>query len=176
MLLQLFSLFCFNCKASGPSATMKQDGTMVTVTQSCCRCLDQYVWKSQPPPVRGKYPIGNLLLSFAVLMSGACISKVLLVFRHMGLHVYSARTFFRHQKSFLFPVVLHFWESYQANLINKIKQLKDVAWTGDGRFDSVGHSAKFRVYTMFCTTIMKIVHFELVQVCQQIILLMTSFA
>ena len=164
MLLHLFTLFCFKCKASKPVATMKQDGTMVTVTQTCTQCRDQYIWKSQPPPVRGKYPIGNILLSFAVLMAGASINKVLLVFQHMGLQVYSARTFFRHQKSFLFPIVLHHWETYQADLISKIKQLKDVAWTGDGRFDSVGHSAKYGVYSMFCTTVMKIVHFELVQV------------
>lgn len=162
MLLQLFTLFCFKCKASGPSATMRQHGTMVTVIQSCSQCLDQYVWKSEPPPLRGKFPIGNMLLS------GASISKVLLVFRHMGLQVYSARSCFRHQKSYLFPVILHHWETYQANIVSRIKQLKDVAWTGDGRFDSVGHSAKYGVYTMFCTTVMKIVHFELVQVCNRL--------
>lgn len=164
MLLQLFTLFCFKCKESGPSATMQQNGTMVTVTQTCSRCNEKYIWKSQPPPPRGKSPIGNLLLSFSILMAGASINKVLLVFRHMGLHVYSVRTYFRHQKSLLFPVVLHHWESYRANLISKVKELKDVAWTGDGRFDSMGHSAKYGVYTMLCTTIMKIVHFELVQV------------
>ena len=53
---------------------------------------------------------------------------------------------------------------YRANLISKVKELKDVAWTGDGRFDSIGHSAKYGVYTMLGTTIMKNVHFELVQV------------
>ena len=93
------------------------------------------------------------------------LSKVLLVFYHMGLQVYSARSFFRHQKFYLFPIILHHWETYQANIVSRIKQLKDVAWTGDGRFDSVGHSAKYGVYTMFCITVMKIVHFELVQVC-----------
>ena len=164
MLVQLFTLFCFKCKESGPSATMKQNGTMVTVTQKCSKCQGVYVWKSQPALILGKYPVGNILLSFSILMAGASINKILLVFRHMGLHVYSARTYFRHQKSFLFPVILHHWESYRASLIAKIKGLKDVAWTGDGRFDSVGHSAKYGVYTMFCTTIMKVVHFELVQV------------
>ena len=164
MLLQLFTLFCFKCKENGPSATMQQNGTMVTVTQNCSRCNESYIWKSQPPPPRGKSPLGNLLLSFAILMAGASINKVLLVFRHMRLHVYSARTYFRHQKSLLFPVVLHHWESYRANLISKVKELKDVTWTGDGRFDSMGHNAKYGVYTMLCTTIMKIVHFELVQV------------
>ena len=92
------------------------------------------------------------------------MNTVLLVFRHMGLHVYSVCSYFRHQKSLLFPVVLHHWESYRANLISKVKELKDVAWTGDGRFDSMGHSAKYGVHTMLCTTIMKIVHFEFVQV------------
>ena len=49
--------------------------------------------------------------------------------------------------------------------------MKDVAWTGDGRFDSMGHSAKYGVYTMFCTTLMKIVHFELVQVSVHVVLI-----
>ena len=42
--------------------------------------------------------------------------------------------------------------------------MKDVVWCGDGRFDSMGHSAKYGVYTMMSTSVMKIVHFELVQV------------
>ena len=145
---------------------MKANGTMVTVTQSCSRCQGVFTWNSQPPPILGKYPIGNVLLSFSILMAGASINKVLLIFQHMGLQVYSARTYFRHQKSLLFPVILHHWDTYSTKLIAKIKQLKDVAWTGDGRFDSVGHCAKYGVYTMFCTTLMKIVHFELVQVCK----------
>ena len=36
--------------------------------------------------------------------------------------------------------------------------------SGDGRFDSMGRSAKFGVYTMFCNTILKVAHFELLQV------------
>ena len=164
MLLQLFTLFCFKCKESGPSATMKQTGTLVTVEQNCSKCKDSFIWRSQPSPILGRYPIGNILLSFSILMAGASIHQILLVFRHLGLKVHSARTFFRHQKLFLFPVILHHWETYRSNLVSKIKQLKDVEWTGDGRFDSVGHSAKYGAYTMFCTTIMKIVHFESVQV------------
>ena len=112
----------------------------------------------------GKYPAGNVLLSFAILMAGALISKVLLMFRHMGVSVYSARIYFRHQHQFIFPTILHYWESYRAKLVEKLKKLKEVVWTGDGRFDSMGHSAKYGAYTMLCTTIMKIVHFEVVQV------------
>ena len=59
---------------------------------------------------------------------------------------------------------VHYWQIYRSNLVKELKTLKDVAWTGDGRFDSIGHSAKYGAYTMLCTTIMKIVHFEVVQV------------
>ena len=143
---------------------MKRNGTMVTVRQHCRKCTQGYVCSSQRYMPHGRYPVGNVLLSFAVLMGGASISKILLVFRHMGLCVYSARTFFVHQRAFVFPTIIHHWESYQAGLVTTLKNMKDVVWSGDGRFDSMGHSAKYGAYTMFCTTIMKVVHFELIQV------------
>lgn len=164
-LLCLFSLFCFKCKGEKPRVAMKQRGTMVIVKQHCFTCGDNsFSWKSQPMMFNGRYPAGNVLLSFSILMAGASISKILLVFKHMGLSAYNARTFFFHQKNFLFPAVLGYWERYQAALIEKIKNMKDAVWSGDGRFDSMGHSAKFGVYTMFCNTILKVAHFELLQV------------
>lgn len=162
-LLAVFSLFCFNCKASDPSVSMDSCGTMVTVNQQCQSCKRNFKWRSQPY-ILGRYPPGNLLLSFAVLMAGASIGKIILVFKHMGLSAYGSRTFFYHQSRFLFPVILKYWKNYQARLITKVKDLKDVVWSGDGRFDSMGHSAKYGVYTLLCSPIMKIVHFELLQV------------
>ena len=162
-LLKDFSLFCFICKAESPKVSMETCGTMVTVSQYCQSCEKNFKWRSQPF-ILGRYPAGNVLLSFAVLMAGASISKLLLVFTHMGLSVYEARTFFHHQSRFLFPAILKYWETYQSLLINKLKDMKDVAWSGDGRFDSMGHSAKYGVYTMLCSTMMKVVHFVLLQV------------
>lgn len=163
MLLSLFTMVCFKCKKSKPTATMKQRGTMVIVSQHCPKCGENaFHWRSQPL-IFGNYPAGNILLSFGVLMAGASISKILLVFRHMGLSAYSPRTFFVHQKSFLFPIILSYWERYRASLIAQLKNVADVVWSGDGRFDSMGHSAKYGAYTMFCNTILKVVHFELLQ-------------
>ena len=71
-------------------------------------------------------------------MAGASFGKLLLVSRHMGLSVYEARTFFYHQSRFLFPAILKYWETYQSLLMNKLKDMKDVVWSGDGRFDSMG--------------------------------------
>ena len=87
--------------------------------------------------------------------------KILLVFKHIGLSAYDARTFFFHQRNFLFPAVLSYWEHYQAVLIEEIN---DAVWSWYGPFDFMGHSAKFGVYTLFCNTILKVVYFELLQV------------
>ena len=72
---------------------MKKNGTMVTVQQHCKNCQSNFTWRSQPF-VLGNYPAGNILLSFSVLMAGASISKLRLVFKHFGIQVYEARTFF----------------------------------------------------------------------------------
>ena len=162
MLLALFSLFCFRCKAGKPKVTMKGWGTMVTVTQTCDDCCKSFVWKSQPY-VLGRYPAGNINLSFAVLMAGASISKILLVFKHMGLASFNIRTYFHHQKKFVFPAILSHWEAYRSKVIEEIKTKQGVIWSGDGRFDSMGHSAKYGAYTLMCCTLLKVVHFELLQ-------------
>ena len=104
------------------------------------------------------------MMSFGILLSGVNISQVLLMFRHMGLAAISPRSYFNHQRNFLFPSVFLHWEKYRANLIDKVKEVKDAQWSGDGRFDSMGHNAKYGVYTMFCNSISKLVHFELLQV------------
>ena len=157
-------MFCFRCKEDKRTVTMTTAGTMVTARQNCAKCGDSsIVWRSQPL-VFDKQPLGNMLLSFAILMAGATINKTLLVFRHMGLSVITARIFFRHQRNWLFPVVLTHWQGYQKGFLNQLKNIENVVWSGDGRFDSMGHSAKYGVYSMFNCNLMKILHFELVQV------------
>ena len=148
MLLSLFSMFCFNCKMEKHKV---ENG----------HCENPFTWRSQSF-VLGRYPAGNVLLGFAVLMAGASISKVLLVFWHMGLSIYCIRTYFKHQKKFIYPVILHYWETYRASLTTQLKKTKD--GSGDVRFDSMGHNAKYGAFTMFCSTLMKIVRFKLLQV------------
>lgn len=153
MLLALFSKFCFKCKEDEPSVSMKVYGTMVCVEQHCRKC-EGYKWQSQPL-ILGKYPAGNILLSFGVLIAGASISKVLLIFKHMGLAVHSARTFFRHQTTFLFPVILKHWSDCSNSMIGQLQNVPDVSLCGDGRFDSMGHNAKYGAYSMFSSHLSK---------------------
>ena len=128
MLLSLFSYFCFNCKEDKPQVSMKKNGTMVIVTQDCSKCMNSFVRRSQPYILSG-YAAGNIMLSFAVLMSGGSISKISLVFRHMGLCMYAVRTYFRHQRRFLFPSVVRNWQTYRKNSIEKVKQMNNVVWS-----------------------------------------------
>ena len=163
MLMQIFQQFCFNCKEDSPEVTIKQTGSMATVIQTCKKCKNEFKWRSQPL-VLGSIPAGNLMMSFGILTSGVNISQVFLMFKHMGLAAITIRTFFRHQRQFLIPSVLLQWERNRDSLIEKIKSIKDAQWSGDGRFDSMGHSAKYGSYTMFCNSMSKLIHFEVVQV------------
>ena len=143
---------------------MTTTGTMVTVRQSCKDCGESsFVWKSQPL-INGRHPAGNLCLSLSILMAGATVNKALLLCQHMGLSVISARTYFKHQRRLLFPMILTYWERYQQRFLNQLANVKNIVWSGDGRFDSMGHSAKHGAYSMFNCHLMKILHFEVVQV------------
>ena len=163
MLVALFSLFCFKCGEKKPLVEFVKYGTMVKVIQSCRKCKRKFIWSSQPL-VLGQIPAGNILLSFATLTAGASISKVLLLFQHMGVCCYHARTFFKHQKKFLFPTIIRCWDQSRENMLATLRNMNNLSWSGDGRFDSMGHNAEYGVYSMFNSSISKIVHFELLQV------------
>lgn len=164
MLMNLFTMFCFRCKETSPRVKMTTTGTMVTVRQSCEKCGESsFVWNSQPL-IYGRHPAGNLCFSLAILMAGATVYKALLLCQHMGLSVISARTYFKHQRKCLFPLILTYWESYQHKFLSQLANVKNIVWSGDGRFDSMGHSAKYGAYIMFNCNLMKILHFEVVQV------------
>ena len=96
----------------------------------------------------------------SILTSGITISQRLLMFKHVSLCSISMRTYFYQQKNLLFPAVLTHWERYQSTLIEKVKLAMDVQWSGHSHFYSMGHSAKYGSYTMFCNTISKIVHLK----------------
>lgn len=165
VLLNLFSMFCFKCRNNKPSVKTVKNGTMVTMIQNCPECGDgAFKWDSQPLAF-GKYPMGNMMLSFGILLAGASVSKILLTLKHIGISAISIRTFFRHQKKFILPSILKHWEAHQGKLLSKIRSMENVTWSGDGRFDSMGHSAKYCCYSMFCSPLDKLVHFELLQVC-----------
>ena len=98
-LLLLFHI-CPFCKADGLLVDWKLIGTMLEVTSSCaniCCTGKTFKWKSQPEMRGTMMPAGNFLLSFATLVSGSSATKVVNLFRHMGLACISLSTYYRHQ-------------------------------------------------------------------------------
>ena len=110
-LLLLFQ-YCHICFTPNPEVMSSQTGTLLTIETKCSKCKEIFTWKSQPF-LLGKFPAGNLLLSFAVLCAGASIKKVLFVFCHMGVLVYNEPTYYYHQRHLLIPTVISFWRKYQ---------------------------------------------------------------
>lgn len=99
-LLLLFR-FCHTCKADNPLVEVHQVGTMAVIRSSCtnpaCSNKDS-VWKSQPNMPGSGMAAGNFLLCFAILVAGGSASKVIQIFKHMGLSCITLHTFFKHQR------------------------------------------------------------------------------
>ena len=163
-LSQLLLLFqnCHKCFGPSPQVQTSLSGTMFIIDIFCHHCNAKFFWKSQPY-LNGRFPAGNLLLSFGILCAGASVTKVLRVFKHIGLLGYSEATYHYHQGHFLFLSIISYWQSYQKSILDSLKG-KEVVVVGDGRHDSMGHSAKFCTYTMLCCTVGLIVHLVVIQV------------
>ena len=48
--------------------------------------------------------------------------------------------------------------------MEKVKEHREIVIAGDGH-DSMGHSAKYCAYTVFCCTVSFIIRFAIVRVC-----------
>ncbi|XP_044182588.1 uncharacterized protein LOC122963247 [Acropora millepora] len=159
--------FCHICKTDNPALVVRQVGTEAVVTTTCSnpKCqLQVYTWHSQPTMPGTGIPAANFLLCMAILLAGGSASKVFQTFSHMGLGCVSLNTFFKYQRSKLFPTIYMYWKKYQSKLLEKVKAVSGgVVVAGDGGHDSMGHSEKFGAYTIFCCTVPMIIHFALIQ-------------
>ena len=88
---------------------------------------------------------------------------ILRVFKNMGLLGYNEVTYYYHQRHFLFLSIKLYMRAYQKNILESLKG-KEVVLAGDKRHDSMGHSAKYGTYTIFCSTIGLIIHLVVIQV------------
>ena len=118
--------FCPECKSECESIVSSRLGTRVTLSQKCLSCTFHKRWDSQP--TIGDIPVGNIMMSSAILFGGGSPTKVLRVMRHMNVPIIGYSTFMTHQS-----VLLHSIKAEGENLI----------LGGDGRCDSPGHSAKY---------------------------------
>lgn len=154
---------CPSCCEPTSDEISKVVGTLICITQQCHNCGYKRVWQSQP--YINYMPAGNLLLSAAILFSGAMISQSLRIFEMLNLQCFSRATYHKHQKNYLIPVVIKKWKEEQNHVISKISELVGgLTLSGDGRSDSPGHCAKYGAFTVIEQRVNKVVDLQLVQV------------
>ena len=151
---------CPECGAAIRKKHASTQGTLFLVTLKCING-HAYTWNRQPM-IKGM-AAGNLLMSSAILLSGATYTKIASLAEILGLCFFSEKTFCTIQDSYLFPVINEVWEQEQHTVFNDLKG-KDLWLSGDGRCDSPGHSAKYGSYIMIDQITDKIVDFQIVQV------------
>ena len=145
-LLTLFKK-CHNCGQDTIALSTRINGTFLQVHQQCSSCESMYIWDSQPCIKRT--PTSNILLSAAILYSGALPAKMLRVLKILGCASISSRTYFEHQCCYLQPSISLVWNKHQGEIMKQLKcEKRGLVLGGDGRADSPGHSAKFGSYTL----------------------------
>jgi len=161
-LLELFTQ-CLLCNNTCIGEVAYEKGTFIAIKQHCSHCEHRRLWTSQP---RIKdTPAGNILLSAAILFSGATPGKILRVLNHMKVACFTDRTFYYHQRRYLEPAVVSVWEVKQSTLLTQCRSTgAPLTIGGDGRADSPGHSAKYGSYGIIDLATNKIIDMQLVQV------------
>ena len=120
-------------------------GTFIAVRHYCSHCEYQRQWTSQPR-IRDT-PAGNVLLSAAILFSGATPGKVLRMLSHLMVACFTDRTFYYHQKRYLQPAVVSVWETKQSALLAQCRAAgTPLTIGGNGWANNPGHSAKYGSY------------------------------
>ncbi|CAN2388471.1 hypothetical protein PRIEUP_LOCUS16417 [Pristimantis euphronides] len=139
----------------------KSIGTFVSVYVTCvdrhCYCL----WESQPKI--GHMPVGNLLMSSAILCSGSSFVKIQHLFSLLGLININKLAYLKNQVQYLFPTINQQWEEEQKRNF-QILAANPVCLAGDSKCYLPGDSSKYCVYAMMDVQSKKIIDFHIEQV------------
>ncbi|KAM4049799.1 uncharacterized protein ACNLHF_011517 [Anomaloglossus baeobatrachus] len=139
----------------------KNIGSFISVYVTCvdkhCYCL----WESQP--IIGQMPVGNLLLSSAVLCSGSSFMKTQHLFSLLGLLNISKVAYLKNQVQYVFPSINQQWEEEQRRNF-KMLATNPVCLAGDSKCYLPGDGTKYCVYTMMDAQSKKMIGFHIEQV------------
>lgn len=96
-------------------------GSMLNVSATCINGHD-IKWDSQP--IINRLPVGNLLVSAAILFSGNTFQRVCQIASFLKLQFFSHNTYYDIQRSYLFPLVNHTWKKKKGAYLNLLKMNK----------------------------------------------------
>ncbi|KAM5182399.1 uncharacterized protein ACMZJ9_002775 [Mantella aurantiaca] len=135
-------------------------GSALVVYAECSAKHKFRLWSSQP--FIGYMPVGNLLLSSAILCSGSNFEQLKNVFSLMEIAFISATTHCNNQKKCLFPTIEHHWSSQRSKIIEEVGP-KYVSLLGDGQWDSSVFNEKYCTYTLMDAESNHILDFQVEQ-------------
>ena len=102
-------------------------------------------WRSQP--LIGKMPAFNMLLPASIFFSGSIFETFRKASEFSGLNFVNKETFYRVQRVLVIPAINQVFKETIQEARSEIKDKNSLSIMGDGRFDSLGKSAKYCTYT-----------------------------
>ncbi|KAL3885640.1 hypothetical protein ACJMK2_025690 [Sinanodonta woodiana] len=109
-------------------------------------------------------PLGNLILSGAIMFAGASPTTVLNVLMHSKIQCFSQRTYMSIQNAYIVPIVSLVWQPSQSYMLDEIRYRGSaVKLGGDACCCSPGHTAKYGSYSIMSLESGKILDLRLVQ-------------
>nr|XP_021326767.1 uncharacterized protein LOC100535115 isoform X2 [Danio rerio] len=109
-------------------------------------------------------PVCNLLLSGAIHFTGCMATQTFRILKLFGLQSISVDTFFRHQRLYTIPTIVHAWQNEQEGVIRDLNEMSGgLILYGDCRSDSPGRCAKYGTYSLIEDRINKVLDIQLVQ-------------
>ena len=98
---------CNSCGSTSYNISKHTIGTFLKLKRHCLKCMETF-------------PAINLLVSSSILFSGALPTQVIRLFTNMGCAFISTRTYFRHQKDYLYPAIFSVWKRNQEALLQQV--------------------------------------------------------
>ncbi|XP_075692944.1 uncharacterized protein LOC142660247 [Rhinoderma darwinii] len=142
-------------------------GSYLSIEVRCRSGHTSYLWESQPR--HGYQPLGNVLLSAAVLFSGSSFLKSQHMFKLLNLKSIDKSTYYKNQSMYLFPAINHHWREEQKAVIQSVQE-KPLCLAGDQQLDNPGPSAKYCIYSLMDVASKKICSFSVERVTPQVTL------
>ena len=110
-------------------------------------------------------PVGNLLLSGAILFTGSIVAKAFRLLETMNIACHTQKTFYEHQQHYLQPTIINKWLADQQDVLREASAMGGgLIIAGDGRSDSPGHNAKYGGFNSIECRLNKIIDIQIVQV------------
>jgi len=158
--MTLFEL-CSKCFKRNFISSVTFKGTLLTIKTNC---INNHIFEWRSQPLIKNTGAGNILLSAAKLYSGNTFARITEMLKMINVVHISRSRFFEIQKTLLFPAMNKYYKNSRVQLYDECLKSPINHFSGDGRCDSPGYSAKYGTYSLMNTETNKIIDFQVVYV------------